>query len=355
MDLPTPIQNSIYTAENLLKRNHAAQSLFFKQKLRWNFPMSINLETTNHCNLRCIMCPRHLTDRGFGLMDDSLYQKLIDEIAEKGGVQVLTLIKDGESLIHPRVHELIAYAKERKAAHRIEIFSNAILLDEDRSIKLIEAGLDVLNVSLDAMNSETYKRIKGRDQYDIVVKNTKRFAEIKKEMGKRKPLLVAKFIGMTENSDQLEDFKVFWKGIADQILISPYHNYGGGTKDRSLSSQKKAACRYPCLVTWFNPVVLWDGLVTTCCVNYMKNELIMGDAKVNTIEEIWMNDKYQKLRGDMIKGDLSDWKTCRKCTYWQGFANMAGWLERKETEAGNPFLDISSAPDVPGSSVVAEV
>ncbi|MDQ3239055.1 MAG: radical SAM protein [bacterium] len=338
MNFSSSVQNTIYSAENKLKRNHTAQKLYFRQKLRWNFPMSINLETTNHCNLRCIMCPRHLTDRGFGLMDDSLYQKLIDEIAENGGVQVLTLIKDGESLIHPRVHELIKYAKDRKAAKRIEIFSNAILLDEDRGIKLIEAGLDVLNISLDAMDSETYKKIKGRDQYDVVVKNTKRFAEIKREMGKKKPLLVAKFIGMTENGEQLEQFKTFWRGVADQVLISPYHNYGGGAKDRSLSSQKKSECRYPCMVTWFNPVVLWDGLVTTCCVNYMKNELIMGDTKVNTISEIWTNEKYQKLRSDMISGDLTDWKTCSKCTYWQGFADMNGWLGKEEKKKGNPYL-----------------
>lgn len=332
------MQNAVYSAENILKRNHLAQREFFKHKLRWNFPMSINLETTNHCNLRCIMCPRHLTDRGFGLMDDGLYQRLIDEIANNGGVEVLTLIKDGESLIHPRVHELIAYAKERKAARRIEIFSNAILLDENRSIKLIEAGLDVLNISLDAMNSETYKKIKGRDQYEVVVKNTKRFAEIKKEMGVRKPMLIAKFIGMTENADQLASFKEFWKGIADQVLISPYHNYAGGTENRALKSQKQSTCRYPCLVTWFNPVVLWDGLVTPCCVNYMKNELIMGDTREQSIEEIWCSEKYQKLRADMLKGDLTDWKTCSKCTYWQGFVNMNTHLEKKENEMGNMFL-----------------
>lgn len=338
MNLPAPVENTLYSAQNLLKRNHTVQREFFKRNLRWNFPMSINLETTNHCNLRCIMCPRHLTDRGFGLMDDGLYQRLIDEIAEKGGVQVLTLIKDGESLIHPRVHELIRYAKERGAAKRIEIFTNAILLDEERAVKVIEAGLDVLNVSLDAMDSATYKKIKGRDQYEVVVKNTRRFAEIKKEMGKRKPLLVAKFIGMTENADQLDDFKQFWRGVADQILISPYHNYGGGTSDRSLKSQKKAACRYPCMVTWFNPVVLWDGLVTTCCVNFMKNELIMGDAREQSIEEIWCSEKYQKLRADMIRGDLSEWKTCSKCTYWQGFADMSKWLDTEERAKGNIFV-----------------
>ncbi len=346
MNLPNPAQNAVFAIENKLKRNHVVQSELFKRKIRWDFPMSINLETTNHCNLRCIMCPRHLTDRGFGLMDDGLYQKLIDEIAEKGPVLTLTLIKDGESLIHPRVHELIKYAKERKAAHRIEIFSNGILLDEDRSVKIIESGLDVLNISIDAMNPETYKKIKGRDQYEMVVKNTKRFAEIKKEMGAKTPLLVAKFIGMTENAEQLQEYKSFWKPIADQVLISPYHNYAGGTSDRKLKSQKDAKCRYPCLVTWFNPVVLWDGLVTPCCVNFMKNELIMGDVKTQTIEEVWQSDKYNKLRADMIRGDMSEWKTCSRCTYWENFVNMTGWLENKEKNLENPYLPQSQVSTV---------
>lgn len=320
----------LYHLENRLKYHPLAQQEFFKRKISWEFPLSLNIETTNYCNFHCFMCPRGKGNRGFGNMDFKLYQKIIKQLAkEERKFYVLTLIKDGEPLLHPKLSEMIALAQEKKVAHRVEIFTNGLLLDEKKGKALIESGLDVLNVSLNAAYPKTHQKITGTKSFPQVVENLKKFMRLKKKMGAKKPLTVAKAIEMEEFEGEALDFKKQWSGIVDQVIIAPYHNYGG-SRMRRLNSVGR---RWPCLVLWFNPVVNFDGKVTTCCVNYQENELIMGDIKKQTLKEIWQSPKYQKLRGDHLKGDLSDWPTCQKCDYWQNFVDLGGWLKKHNGES----------------------
>ena len=43
------------------------------------FPFSFGVEVTNHCNLRCPMCPREIAQRGYGNMSFELFTKLADQ------------------------------------------------------------------------------------------------------------------------------------------------------------------------------------------------------------------------------------------------------------------------------------
>jgi len=58
-------------------------------RMRWNyapkfryvtrFPTHIDFESTNNCNLRCVMCPREFMKEDKGFMDIDLFKKVIDE------------------------------------------------------------------------------------------------------------------------------------------------------------------------------------------------------------------------------------------------------------------------------------
>ena len=48
----------------------------FKDRNPGDFPFSLGVEVTNHCNLRCPMCPREVADRGYGNMDYELFTKI---------------------------------------------------------------------------------------------------------------------------------------------------------------------------------------------------------------------------------------------------------------------------------------
>lgn len=316
-----------FSWENKLKYNPLAQKIFFQRKISREFPFSLNIETTNDCNFNCLMCPRKKTNRGFGKISLELYRKIIDQLTqEKKKLFTLTLIKDGEPLLHSQLPEMIAYAKEKNVARRIEIFSNGSLLSEKTGRSLIASGLDVLNVSLNAAHPQIHQKLTGTTSYNKVVENLKKFMVLKREMKSEKPLVVAKIIEMEETKDEIPDFKKMWRNTADQVVVSPGHNYGGGVV-RPKSFKRE---RYPCVLPWGFMVVNFDGEVTTCCANYLRNELIMGDIRKQKLKEIWQSEKYRRLRRDHLTGNLKDWPTCRSCNYWQTFVNLGRWLTKKE-------------------------
>ena len=66
-----------------------------------DFPLILNLEPTNACNLKCNYCPREKADKGVGFLPWETYKRLIDEAARYPQLIMLNLHKDGESFLHP--------------------------------------------------------------------------------------------------------------------------------------------------------------------------------------------------------------------------------------------------------------
>lgn len=323
-----PLENFLFRLQDHFKHCFWAQKFFFERKISWEFPLSLNIESTNACNLNCYFCPRTKSNRQVGFIDLGLYKKILEELSLYGPREVLTLIKDGEPLMHPQIEKLVSLAKEKKVAKRVEFFTNGVLLDRQMGEKIIDSGLDVMYVSLDAVSGGTYQKIKGASLYEKVVGNLKNFLKLKRRLGAKAPHTVAKFVKTPENEGEAEEFKKIWQE-ACEVAIYPLHNYGGGLTGPGPVRQG----RWPCLVLWFNPVVNWDGKVTTCCVNYLENELIMGEIREiggESLAKVWQNEKYRKLRRDHLNGVLTDWPTCQKCDYWQNFVDLGDWLRKHE-------------------------
>ena len=137
-----------------LKQVKFIRKMVFQKKISFEFPLRFNIEPTNYCNLSCSMCPREL-NRPFGYMNISLFQKIIDESILYGKRLIITLNKDGEPLLHPELSQMIKYAKDKKAAHKINFYTNGILLTEAKSVELIKSGLDTMHISVDAFTKNT--------------------------------------------------------------------------------------------------------------------------------------------------------------------------------------------------------
>ena len=75
------------------------------------FPKRVTLELTNHCNLRCVMCPRKYMRGPKGYMSFSLYKNIIGQLAEHRDTALVPFFR-GESLLHPRCIEMLRYAKK---------------------------------------------------------------------------------------------------------------------------------------------------------------------------------------------------------------------------------------------------
>ncbi|MBR3719386.1 MAG: radical SAM protein [Firmicutes bacterium] len=108
----------------------------------------LRISVTDRCNLRCIHC---MPEGGVDLMqheDILTYEEIARVAAEaaKLGVRKIRLT-GGEPLVRPQLHRLAALLKEQ-------------LPD------LLAAGLDGVNISLNAMDRASYRAFTGRDLFD---------------------------------------------------------------------------------------------------------------------------------------------------------------------------------------------
>jgi len=263
-------------------------------------PDTVRLESTNFCNSKCVFCPRACMTRPQGIMSMELYKKVVDECAALK-VKRVQLHNFGEPLIDKLVPEKVAYAKQVGIPITVMI-TNGSLMTEDVSRQLIEAGLDKVEISLDAGGKEVYEATRVGLKYDVVERNVENLVKIRNSLGKKKPFVTLLFI-YRGNLEELAKFNARWNGIADERIATNIHNWGTEDPHRVLGY-------YPCHRLWSSFTVLWDGRVALCCMD-SDGKMILGDMNTQTIMEIWNNDRYQHIRKIHLQGVGP--QMCMKC------------------------------------------
>lgn len=176
-------------------------------------PKVIEIEPTEHCNLRCTMC--HVS-----FMPAERRPVLDMELLDK-----LAILKDCyfiigssfEPTIHPDFPNLLDFLKEGK--HRVELVTNGTKLTKEIQDKLLENDVAILTVSVDGAHRETYERIRRNGKFDEVVENTSSLCEAFKE---KNTLIAINYTAMRSNMKEIPDAVRLWesKGIDQIRLIS---------------------------------------------------------------------------------------------------------------------------------------
>jgi radical SAM protein with 4Fe4S-binding SPASM domain len=282
------------------------ERLDLKSVLPLDFPLSLDIEATNACNLRCIMCPRDKSSKEVGYMDFEMFKKIIDECSGKG-VRKIFLHKDGESLLHPMLPEFVRYAKDAKAAEILSVTTNGTLLNQELAERLLEAGLDEVSISIDAATPETSKKIKGRPMYETVERNLVNLFR----MNKTFPNISVRFIRMRENEKEELEFYRKWEPIT-QVMGSHCWDWGGSVEDLSVNGMK--TLDLPCELLWRSMAINWDGRVSICCVDW-DCQGIIGDVREESLHEIWHGPALRKIREIHLDLKANTLPACANCTY----------------------------------------
>jgi len=307
------------------KRWMRLRTLYLKWALPLAYPIIMNIEPTNRCNLACKMCPRSFSHRPVVDLDWGLFEQLAAELGREGPILKVFLQKDGEPLLHPRISEMVSRLNEVRAAQRIGIITNGTFLTADLFSALSKAGLHDLIVSIDAVNPADYKSLKGVDAYDRVVENIERAISIKRERGWRFPEIKARLVARQGRGDEVAKFKRFWSQKADFVDITPFHTWLGAVPDERCYQKGN---RYPCALLWYTGVVNADGKVSPCCIDY-NQEGELGSIGSGGFREIWNGPGLRRLRRKHLQGRYDRTAICEKCEYWLIKENIGRWLRRR--------------------------
>jgi len=273
-------------------------------------PLHLDIEPTNACNLKCPMCPRTVmlqenkSKFNISSMDLETFKKIIDEAVEIG-VYSIKLNWLGEPLVHPNIVDMVKYAKA-KGIVDVMFNTNGVALDENMSIKLIEAGLDKIFFSFDSPFKEKYEEIRVGANFEKTLNNIKRFVEIRNEKGKDTPLTRVSMVLMETNHDEYAKFVDLFKDIVDVVAYVEYR------EPVSKETKKDYNEQFACSQLWQRMFIAADGDVIVCCVDSQK-EYIVGNIYNDTIKNIWKNKKYGNIRQFHKNGEYYKIGMCAKC------------------------------------------
>jgi MoaA/NifB/PqqE/SkfB family radical SAM enzyme len=108
-------------------------------------PLQCSLYVTDRCNLDCAYCTEYDNSRPHPTLDD--LKKWVRKIRELGTMRIALV--GGEPLTHPNIVELVRYCRELGFA--TSLTTNGFLLTRELVQQLEDAGLQVMQISVDRM------------------------------------------------------------------------------------------------------------------------------------------------------------------------------------------------------------
>lgn len=314
-----------------VKRLREGSPAYWVYRARWNFaprlryvtrfPTNLDIELTNTCNLRCVMCPHGFPSPEFkeslGFMDLGLAKRLIGEGVKKG-VSAIKLNWRGEPLMHKGIVEIIEYAKACGVLE-VAINTNGLLLNGNLREGLVTSGLDFVSFSVDGVKRETYEAIRRGGDFERLVNNIEEFVNLRNKMRLKNPKVRVQMVKMDLNLTEVDDFIKKWNPIVDSITFQDYT--GRGDRANRLKDEARAIGRRPCPQIWQRIVVTWDGRVIMCCRDWdSRNVLGMIDyEKGRDVEYFWHSEELSRIRQLHIERRLDEIAACKECTYKESF------------------------------------
>ncbi len=282
-------------------------SMLLRKPLVWGKPFFISLEPTAICNLACPQCPTGVgaVKRSKSYLDQETFQNIVDETART--TAILSLYHQGEPLLHRFFADMVKYATERKIYTMTS--TNGQLLTEEVCMRLLEAGLDRIIISLDGTDQESYSKYRKGGDLEKVMAGIRLLSEARQT--KRKPYIVIQFLVFRHNEYQVSEITKLGKRLgADQVMIKSsqieypesiqewmpvhkkYRRYKRNSQgDWILKGKLKNRCRR----LWHTTVITADGLIVPCCFDKLA-QYPMGTIGKESFGQIWKNREYNDFR-----------------------------------------------------------
>lgn len=282
------------------------------------FPLSIGLEVTNHCNLNCTMCTNDKLTRKKGFMDMSLYRKIVDEVAVESPSTRLWLDFCGEPLLAGyKLYFMISYAR-KKGLKNICINTNGTLLTKEYADMLLDSGIDNVSIDCDGFTKEVYESIRVGGDRDKFYENVEYILAEKKRRNITNMIIEVKVLEQERNYHEVDQIMEYWKERGAWTAKRRMRTWAGDVDNHNaIDDVDRIACGYAvgiCPITW-------DGFVP-CCADDADAKYTWGDVKTESIKSIWTrrNKEFVALHMEHRWDELNE--MCKKCSDWKIVGEM---------------------------------
>jgi MoaA/NifB/PqqE/SkfB family radical SAM enzyme len=277
-------------------------------------PIVDQIELTNICPMKCVMCPKGLglVTRPQGYASLALVQKIVDEIAAAGGQRKpVTLHNLGESALVPHLEDAVRIVARAGLQSEVSINPGYLPLEKYRA--LAAAGLSRLVLPVDGIDVVTLEKIRGAPvkAAQAFTHLAQLFEHVRAHPDEPGPQILVQMIRMKANAHQLDAFLERYGGLGLPRVSAFVKELDANTRDAT-SLLAARARPYLCRAPWLSVVVLWDGRVVPCC--YDDNAAhVLGDASTSSLAAIWADEPARRLRADLRGGAAP--RLCEGCAH----------------------------------------
>lgn len=255
-------------------------------------------------------------------MDDALYSKIVDECAAEPGLHDFVPMSKNEPLLDVKMEERVAEFKRKAQPHQlVELVTNGSPLTPVRVKRLMDAGVDLITVSLNAANEETYNRVMVGLSWRQVTDNLDALSK----MDLSNVNIYLRFVREQKNREDLRVFRERWGDF--NLFFFDVNNRSGTVRnyqskimdyDRWLSHLKRISAShvYPACPYVFSLMHILENGDVPMCANDWANREVLGNLREQSIREIYNSPRMNQLRELMAQGRFEDIEACRDCSFY---------------------------------------
>lgn len=290
-------------------------------------PFIIYLDPCGACNFKCSFCPCNISDfqviERHKMLEWALFEKIVEDLkAFHGGVKVINLFGFGEPLLNPRIADMVQMLKTNGCCREVRITTNASLLTEEKSHALIDAGVDIVRVSVEALSTEGYQKLCGIPiDFCQILKNVSAFYKFSRETGSK---ITAKIV--SETLKTLEDEQRFYdlfSPITDYHFIEELEPYWAEFENAKMSSEPHIAGKQKCYMhrerqaicasPFTEMCIHSNGIVGACSADW-KFATQYGNCKAEHLFDIWNGKRHILFQRMHLEGRLEkEFPFCNAC------------------------------------------
>jgi len=248
-------------------------NLYQQEKLP--LPYEIEIESHNKCNGSCSFCiiNKNLDKRLLVKMSEEDFKKIIDDLAAISYKGQINYHSNNEPLLDSRIYDFIKYGVSKLPNAYHQMLSNGTLLTEDVMERLINSGLDLLEI----------------DNYNDELKLNPNIQEI---------------------YDKYKDKSFKMDCIIHIRLQNEVLNNRAGTAPNKPKLKKPPTKQ--CVLPFLQIIIRADCGVSLCC-NDALGKVTIGNTKEQSIEEIWYGKKHFEYMTLMKEGKREAIQMCKEC------------------------------------------
>jgi uncharacterized protein len=188
----------------------------------------IEVKPITGCNMNCIFCSvgEGLSSRktnDFVVEESYLIEECSKVVALKNAPCQLVINPHGETLLYSPIVELVKDLKSIPNVAEVSLITNGTLLTKELIDNFAKAGLDSLNISVNAITPEKAKILQGTALYDA-----KKVQEMAEYAAKKFRVILAPVYVQGFNDEELKKIVLFAKKIGAITGIQNFLHYDGG-------------------------------------------------------------------------------------------------------------------------------